>query len=190
MAIQQLFISSNEHLGRVVDQIRPDQWALMLPERASRNPQDLRAAIAYHAFDDAWVPDVLAGRTAEEVGVRFEPILDSADPAPVYRDHNQRARDAVAAFDDLEAVTHLSYGDFPAREFLQHVTSFRIVRTFDVARLIGVDPAFEPDFLRAIESEYEPLLEQYRAMGVFPDPIIVDDAAPLGTRVMAMFGRD
>lgn len=189
MRIQDLFIQSNEHLGRVIDQIQGHQWALMLPEKASWNPQDLTRAVAYHAFDDAWVADVLAGHTEAEVGDRFQPVHDSTDPLPLYREHNRRASDAVAAFDDLERVTHLSYGDFPAREFLQHITSFRTIRTFDIAGLIGVDPAFEPAFLEAAEAEYAPLMQQYRAMGVFPEPIAVEDGATLHDRVMGMFGR-
>ena len=190
MQIQDLFIQSNEHLGRVVDQIGREQWSLMLPERASWNPQDLTRAVAYHAFDDAWVPDALAGATEEQVGNRFQSVLDSAEPLPLYREHNRRACAVVAAFDDLDAITHLSYGDFPAREYLQHITSFRTVRCFDIARLIGVDPGFSDEFLEGVESEYTPLMGQYRAMGVFPDPITVDDAASIESRIMAMFGRD
>ncbi len=190
MGIQELFIQSNEHLGRVVDQIADEQWSLMLPEKASWNPQNLTQSVAYHAFDDAWVPDTLAGRTEAEVGDRFQPIRDSNEPLPLYREHNRRACEAVAAFDDLDAVTHLSYGDFPAREYLQHITSFRAIRTHDIARLIGVDPGFHTEFLQAIEAEYAPHMQQYRAMGVFPEPIAVDEEASLQTRVMAMFGRD
>lgn len=190
MEIQQLFIQSNKHLARVVDQIAADQWSLMLPEKASWNPQNLTETIAYHAFDDAWVPDVLAGRTPEEVGDQYQPILDSDDPLPLYRENNKRACSAVAGFDDLDAVAHLSYGDFPAREYLQHITSFRAVRCIDIAALIGVDAGLSDEFLQALESEYTPLMGQYREMGVFPDPIPVDDGATLEARVRAMFGRD
>jgi hypothetical protein len=32
----------------------------------------LRRIINYHAYDDAWVPEVLAGKTIAEVGMKWD----------------------------------------------------------------------------------------------------------------------
>ena len=44
---------------------------VMPPEFAMRQvdrPVTLREIINYHAYDDAWVPDMLTGRTMDEAG--------------------------------------------------------------------------------------------------------------------------
>ena len=60
--------------------------------RARPEPPTLREVINYHAYDDAWVPDTLAGLTMDEVGpdtfsgdllgddpvVRFEAFVELA----------------------------------------------------------------------------------------------------------------
>ncbi len=189
MRIQQLFVGANSALAGVVKQIDGDQWALELPPGVSRSPQNLRVTIGYHAYDDAWVPDVLEGRTAEEVGDRFDHLQDPADAANDYREQNERASLAVEQFDDPTRIVHLSYGDFTAEQYLQHVTSFRLVRAWDIARLIGTRPEFSEEFLLAVEAEFAPHLDQYRAMGVFPEPIEVPQDADTVTRVMGAFGR-
>jgi uncharacterized protein (TIGR03086 family) len=189
MRIQDLFLHSNIALAGVVEQIDAEQWALELSPGPSRSPQNLRVTIGYYAYDDAWVPDVLAGRTAAEVGDRFEHLLDPSDARAAYREQNRRASAEVAEFDDLRRIVHLSYGDFPAEEFLQHITSFRFVRAWDIAGLIGTRPDFSEEFLLAVQSEFAPHMDQYRSMGIFPTPIeVAADADPL-TRVMASFGR-
>ena len=70
---QEVFILADQALKAVVDQIRDDQWELVVPDDMTRTPgSTLRETINYHAYDDAWVPDVLAGRTIEEVGDKYD----------------------------------------------------------------------------------------------------------------------
>ena len=75
MTIQELFIRSNEELRRVVDQISDKQWSINMPEGLTSKPATLLESVRYHTYDDAWVPDVLAGKTKEEVGDKYEYLL-------------------------------------------------------------------------------------------------------------------
>jgi hypothetical protein len=60
---QDLFLMSDAALRDVVDMIDHDQLSLAAPAEWSRKPNPtLRDILAYHAYDEAWVPDVLAGR--------------------------------------------------------------------------------------------------------------------------------
>lgn len=191
MRIQELFVQSNAALAAVVEQIGAGQWGLEMPAGLTASPQGLRVTIGYHAYDDAWVPDVLDGRTAAEVGDRFDALLHPSDVevGGNYLEQNRRASEAVAGFDDLQKVVHLSYGEFPAEEFLQHIVSFRFVRAWDIAQLICGRAPFTEEFLIAVEQEFAPHMAQYRAMGVFPDPVEVGSDAGVESRVMATFGR-
>ena len=69
---RELFVLADRTLLRVVNGIRTDQWSMTMPPefqtRRSDHAPTLREVINYHAYDDAWVPDLLAGRTMAEVG--------------------------------------------------------------------------------------------------------------------------
>lgn len=192
MDIKELFIASNRELLRVIEQIKPEQWNLQMPAVSSYSSATLAEAVRYHTYDDAWVPDTLAGKTIDEVGDAYYALRspDAGDIIANYRDYNLRASAAVRAFEDLERTVHLSYGDFPAREYLQHVTSFRAFRSYDIAKLTDIDTTMDPAFVQALLDEFSPVIEGYRQMGVFPAALPVAEDADPQTRLLAMVGRD
>lgn len=189
MTIQELFIASNLALLTSIKQIGADQWELDMPPGLSRRPTKLGDAVRYHAYDDAWVPDVLDGKTKEEVGDRYEGLLASPDILKEYEEYNARACDAVRNFDDLTRMTHLSYGDFPARDYLQHIISFRAFRAYDIAKMIGADTTMDPELVTALTDEFAPVIEEYRHMGVFPPALPVSQDADPQAKLLAMVGR-
>lgn len=189
MTIQELFIMSNQALQKSIAQIADDQWSIAMPPGMSRKPGTLKDAVLWHTYDDAWVPDVLAGKTKEEVGDAYEQLLSAHDIKANYKSYNRRAIDAVRKFTDLDRATHLSYGDFPAKVYLQHIITFRAFRSYDIAKLIGVDTTMPYDFVQALLDEFTPLIEDYRKMRVFPPALpVADDASPQ-TKLLAMVGR-
>ena len=62
-----VFIKAEQALKSVIDQIRHDQWAMEMPPEFATRQVDHKATLGeiinYHAYDDAWVPDMLTGRT-------------------------------------------------------------------------------------------------------------------------------
>jgi hypothetical protein len=190
MTIQELFIRANVELKKVIDQIDDNQWSMNMPAGITSKPATLKEAINYHAYDDAWVPDVLAGLAKEEVGDKFESILDSNDPKGEYAKYNIAAIEAVGDFEDLDKTVHLSYGDFPAREYLQHIISFRGFRVHDIAKVIGADTKMADDLVQGLWDELTPHIEGYRQMGVFPPALEVSDNADLQTKLLALVGRE
>jgi hypothetical protein len=189
MTIQELFIRSNQAMQVSVSHIADDQWELAMPPGTSTKPSTLGEAIRYHTYDDAWVPDVLAGKTKAEVGDIYEPLLTTENVRADYATYNQRACEVVGDFTELDRITHLSYGDFPAREYLQHIISFRAFRSYDIARLIGADTTMAADFVQALFDEFSPVIEGYLQMGVFPPAITVAADANAQTKLLAMVGR-
>ena len=190
MKIQELFIMSNQALQRVVSQIDAEQWDLMMPEGTTREPSTLRDAVRHHIYEDAWVPDVLAGKTIAEVGDKYEYLKTTEDIQADYTRYNQQAIDAVRHFTDLNRITHLSYGDFSARDYLQHILSFRAARSYDIARLIGADTTMASDFAEGLLEEYGPVADNYRKMGVFPPALPVADDATPQEKFLALIGRE
>ena len=192
MQIQELFVRSNEELRKVIDQIQPDQWELQTPPNITTSPATLKESVRYHTYDDAWVPDVLAGKTKEEVGEQYKSLLETpiTEIIATYDDHNARANAAVRDFRDLDKIVHLSYGDFPARDYLLHIISFRGFRVYDLAKLIGADTKMADDLVQGLTEHLSPVIDDYRKMGVFPEAFSAPDNADPQTKLLALAGRE
>lgn len=193
MSEQQVFILSEQALADTIDQIRDDQWDQQKPrwfQTGRQGDVSLREIVNYHAFDSAWVPDVLAEKTIDEVGDAYAGDLLGADPKGSYRRYSQRAIAAVKELDDPDKTVHLSYGDFPAREYLKHVTSFRGFRAYDIAKWIGASTQLPDDLVQGMWDEFSPEIEAWRQMGVFGPAVPVPDDAPLQDRLLGLVGRD
>ncbi len=191
MAEREVFILAEKALAGVIDQVGPEQWDQRQPEwfqTGGQGDASLREIVNYHAYDTAWVPDVLAGKTIEEVGDAYEHV--KTDAGTDYRAYSDRAVAAAQGLDDPDRVVHLSYGDFPAREYLRHVTSFRGFRAFDIARWIGAGTQLQPDLVQGMWDELSPDMEAWRAMGVYGPAVPVPEDAPLQDRLLGLSGRD
>ncbi len=193
MSEQQIFILSERALAHTIDQIRDNQWSLKKPEwfqTGGQGDASLREIVNYHAFDSAWVPDVLAGKTIAEVGDTYAGDLLGRDPKGSYRKYSDKAIAAAKALDNPDKTVHLSYGDFPAREYLKHITSFRGFRAYDIAKWIGASTQLPDELVQGMWDEFVGEVEAWRQMGVFGPAVPVPEDAPLQDRLLGLVGRD
>jgi uncharacterized protein (TIGR03086 family) len=191
----EVFALADRTLAGVVARISPDQWDRTMPPdfavRGGDGVPTLRQVINYHAYDDAWVPDMLAGRTMDEAGsAKFDGDLLGDDPVSRFDAIVAAACDASARVTDLEQVAHLSFGDFTIREYLWQINFFRGVRAHEIARLIGSDLALPPDLVTGLWEEVSPNAEEWRGLGVFGPEVAVPDGAPPLDRLLGLTGRD
>jgi uncharacterized protein (TIGR03086 family) len=190
----EVFVLADRTLNRVVAQIKADQWSMTMPESFLMQQRDdtttLREIIAYHAYDDAWVPDMVAGRTMDEVGQDgFKGDLLGDDPKASFAAIVEKACRAAADLDDLDRTVHCSFGDYPAREYFWQINGFRGLRAHDIAEVIGVDCSLPPELVQALWDEISPHAEEWRSIGVFPAAVPVPDDAPLLDRLLGLTGR-
>jgi uncharacterized protein (TIGR03086 family) len=191
-----VFVLADRALNRVVAQIADDQWDMQMPASFARrgdaaNVPTLRTIIRYHASDDAWVSDMLAGRTMDEVGkTTFSGDLLGKDPKASFAAIVEKACAAAMQLDDLGRTVHCSFGDFPARHYLWQINSFRGMRAWDIAKVIGVDPTLPDALVQGLWDELTPVAEEWRQIGVFPAAVPVADDAPLMQRLLGLTGRD
>ena len=191
MTRQELFIAANRAVRTSIDQIKEGQWTLEMPPGTSTKPSTLREAVRYHIFDDAWVPEALAGKTIDEVGDAYDYLRDE-ESLPIlatFDDYNQRASDVVSNFTDLTSIVHLSYGDYSADEYLLHIIIFRAFRSYDIAKLIGVSTRMDTPLVQALWDTLTPVVEQFRQIGVFPPALAVGENASPQEKLLALVGR-
>jgi uncharacterized protein (TIGR03086 family) len=192
----EVFIKAEHALKAVVDQIRDDQWNMVMPPDFATSgvegPITLREVINYHAYDDAWVPDMLAGRTMDEVGKEaFKGDLLGDNPKASFAAIVDKACAAAGSLGDenLGRTVHCSFGDFPAREYLWQITSFRGLRAHDIAKVIGADTRLPADLVQGLWDQLAPIAEAWRKIGVFGPKVDVPASAPLQDRLLALTGR-
>jgi uncharacterized protein (TIGR03086 family) len=196
MSEKDVFVLADRALDRVVQQIGDGQWEMKMPASFARrgdadNLPTLRAIIGYHAYDDAWVPDMLAGRTMDEAGKdKFAGDVLGDDPKAAFAAIVNRACAAAEELDEPERTVHCSFGDFPAREYFWQVNGFRGLRAWDIAKVIGVDPTLPDDLVQGLWDELSPIADSMRTIGVFPPAVPVPDDAPLIQRLLGITGRD
>ena len=195
MTEPEVFVLADRAINDVVAQIRDDQWAMPMPPSFARRQADtvptLREIVAYHAYDDAWVPDMLAGRTMDEVGKdKFKGDLLGDDPRGSFAAIVEKAIAAARAVDDLERTVHTSFGDFTTREYFYQTNMFRGLRARDLARVIGHPMTLPAELVQGIWDEIQPHAEEWRAIGVFAKAVPVPEDAPLLDRLLGLTGRD
>ena len=192
MTIKDLYIASNRAEQRVVAQIAPEQWQLMMPQKITREPMTLETVVRYHTWDDAWIPDIVAGKTLEEIGDVHNHFLNLPlqELLANFHRNNNRAITVVRELSDLDRTVHLSYGDFPIREYLQHNLSVRAFWSYDIARLIGADTTMPADYVQGLLREFRPVVQSYRRTGMFPPPLEVERGVDPQTELLAMVGRE
>ena len=191
----EVFVLADRTLAGVVTRIRADQWDMAMPTTfAMRNragAPTLREVINYHAYDDAWVPDMLAGRTMEEAGAtKFDGDLLGDTPVENFEAIVRAASAAAEAVRDYDAVAHLSFGDYTIREYFWQINSFRALRAHDLAGVIEVEPRLPDALVQGVWDEVSPHAEEWRTIGVFPAAVLVPHDAPLLDRLLGLTGRD
>jgi uncharacterized protein (TIGR03086 family) len=190
-----VFALADRTLNAVVAQVEGDQWEMELPPtfatRRTDHTPTLREIINYHAYDDSWVPDMLAGRTMAEAGPdKFKGDLLGDDPKANFAAIVEKACAAASELKDLDRVVHCSFGDFTARDYLQQINGFRGFRAHDIAKVIGADTTLPEELVRGLWDELSPRVEELRAIGVFRPAIPVPESASLQDRLLGLTGRE
>jgi uncharacterized protein (TIGR03086 family) len=189
----EVFLLAEAAMQQVVDQIGDEQWEMVMPPTFATTvdrPLTLHEVINYHAYDDAWVPDMLAGLTMDEAGKeKFQGDLLGDDPKGNFNRFAELASAAARELDDLERVVHTSFGDFSAREYLWQINSFRGLRAHDLAEVIGVDSTLPDDLVQGLWDEIAPHAEEWRSIGVYGPRVDVAEDAPLQDRLLGLTGR-
>ena len=193
MQENEVFVLADRALQKVVNQIKPEQWDMQMPPSFARRggaTVTLRELINYHAYDDAWVPDMLTGKTMDDAGKsKFDGDLLGENPLAGFSRIVDTACAAAQQLDDLDRIVHCSFGDFTAREYFWQINSFRALRAHDIAQVIGADTRLPEDLVQGVWDEVSPHAEEWRAIGVYGPAVEVSADADLQARLLGITGR-
>jgi len=149
----------------------------------------VRDLVHHLVHEERWAPSILSGATIAEVGDRFEGELLGADPVGAFDSAAAEALAAVEAVDDFERPVHLSFGDFPAHEYVMQLASDHLVHAVDLARALGVDEALEPEVTQAVLDWFRPREEMYREFPVIGPRVDWPEGAGAQAELLGRMGR-
>ena len=153
----ELFLASDAALRSVVDRIDPADLDRPAPQVLSSAPDPtFRDVLAAQAYDEAWVPGVVAGRSAADGDDLKDTDLLGADPVGAYGALNDAAVAAVRGGVEPGSVFRFSYGDVPAEEGLAHLATYRAFQAWLVARHLGIPFRLSPELVAGLEEHVLP----------------------------------
>jgi hypothetical protein len=192
MKERELFLASDDALRSVIDRLTPADLGRAVPAEWSSGHRaaalTMRDIVGRHAYDEAWVPDLLAGRTTEQVGDRWSGDLLGDDPIGSYDAIHDAATTAVSTADVDATILHFSYGDYPFAEGVLHMCSYRAFQAWLIARHLGLDFALDQPLIDGLNEHVVPTVEQLRAYGAFPPEIEPPEGADAETRLLCAVG--
>ena len=150
---------------------------------------DIKGLVSHIVGEQLWVPELLAGKTVEEVGDKFDGDILNDDPIGTWTIASQAARAAWLEPGTLDREVHLSYGDADGREYCWQMTVDLAVHGWDLATALGVSADIDDELAEAILGYVEPQISAWRGTGMFADPVPVPDDADPQSRLVAALGR-
>ena len=189
METNQLFLLSDSALRSVIDRLTPDDLGKAAPVEWSQTPEPtILDILRAHAYDEAWVPDVLAGLSAADGDKWRELDLLGDDPIEAYDALNDTATAAVRDGVAPDTVFHFQYGDYPAAEGLVHLSLYRGFQAWMIAKHLNIPFHLSEELIAGLTEHVLPNAEEWRGFGVFPPAIEPPTDADDETRLLCAVG--
>lgn len=173
----ELFVQAEDVLVEVLGRVRDEQWRITVPPMydmpGADRPATIRELVLRYVRDDAWVPDMVAGRTMEHVGVeRWDSDLLGGRPGLSIATIAEAACTAVRKVDDGTSTVHCSFGDITMSDYLWQLNIARCFLAHQVAMHLGsrACPLTE-QLARGMYEGTIPDAERWRSYGVYREPV-------------------
>jgi uncharacterized protein (TIGR03086 family) len=175
--------------GERVRAVGPDGWSRETPcERWL-----VRDLVNHVTSEHLWAPELLAGRTVDEVGARFDGDVLGGMPEPTWEQVAEASEQAWRSTSP-DAVVHLSYGDVPASEYADQMLLDLLVHGWDLGssiarpdrpRLPAMDRAQVLHVLQYVRRH----ADEVSGSGMFGTPA-PDDGGDGPATLLRLLGRD
>ena len=185
-ALPRHYSAALNHFGLLVRQVEPQQWALPTPCRQ----WTVRDLVNHVTAQQRWVPPLLAGVSAAEVGDRLEGDVLGQDPALAWKRAAAEAEEAVHAEQALAITVALWDGPALAAHLCAQLAMDTVVHAWDLARAIDADAGLPRGLVAFALRELSGYADRLSASGLFDPPRPVPRGADPQTRLLALTGRD
>jgi uncharacterized protein (TIGR03086 family) len=163
--------------------------ASQLPEPSNLDGWDVRELLNHVVSGNLWVPELVGGKTIDEVGDRLDGDVLGEHPSDAYVRSEQVAAAAFRGAGALDRPVAVSYGPVPGSVYCGHRLIDVLIHGWDIATSTGQDPALPPDLVEACWAVVEPERAELAASGAFGTEVVVAPDADRQTTLLAVLGR-
>lgn len=189
MRTDELFLEADAALRSVIHRVDPADLAKPAPQEWTSTPDPtFRDILFAHTYDEAWIPDVLAGKSVAEGDEHRHADLLGDDPIASYERINDEATAAVRRGVEPGTVFRFQYGDYPAEEGYAHLATYRAFQAWLIAKRLGIPFHLSPELIAGLNENVVPHADQWRQWGVFPPAIEPPADADDETRLLCAVG--
>jgi uncharacterized protein (TIGR03086 family) len=149
---------------------------------------NVRDLLNHMVYEVLWVPDLLAGKTAAEVGDRYEGDVLGDDPAAAWERAVELALAAVELVDPAKVV-HLSYADKTAADYILEVGGDIFIHTWDLDQGLHCTLLLDNEIVQIVYDNLLPRKEELAKSSLFAAPIELSDSASIQDKLIALTGR-
>ncbi len=149
---------------------------------------DVRTLLNHMVYELLWMPDLLAGKTVEEVGNAYEGDVLGNNARSSWDNDSNMAITAVQA--SKGQTVHLSYGDVVAEDYIQEVATDILIHTWDLGKGLHRTVLLPEDLAQIAYAYLAPKIEGYRAAGVVGPAVAYKDDDLVATKLLALSGRN
>ena len=185
MNISAMFRGAVEEFDARVQQIGDYQWQAATPDE----DWSVRDLVNHVVGEDLWAPPLLAGSTIAEVGDRFDGEVLGADPKAAWAAASAEAVRAVDEDGAMDRIVHLSFGDFPGREYTLQLFADHLIHAWDLARAVGADERMDAGLVTSCATWFDAMEDAYRGAGAIAARPPVPSDGNAQTVLLARFGR-
>jgi uncharacterized protein (TIGR03086 family) len=162
-----------------------DQWG-----RDSVNAGwDVRTLVNHVVSGNLWVPELVGGKTIEEVGDRLDGDVLGDDPLAAYDASAELAAEAFKVDGAMERPVAVSYGPVPGEVYCGHRFIDVLIHGWDVAESTGQDTNLPEELVQACWEVVEPQLSELGGSGAYGTQVELPEGADLQTKLLAALGR-
>jgi len=165
------FLQADRAVEAAIAAVPHDRWSATVPPVFATDPigrGSVRAAAVHLAYDEGWIPLLLAGCTMDEVGrdaVDADTVLGD-DPAAGFARVAAEARAAAAGVDDLAVTVRCSFGDCSADEYLWQLVVARTLGADALAVATGTPSPVDDELAAAVLVGLAPRAALWRTVGI------------------------
>jgi hypothetical protein len=190
----EVFLLADKAMVAAVGQIRDEHWDTVVPPSfempGADQPAVLRDSVNHLAYDEAWIPDMLAGRTMDEAGRdKFDGDLLGTDPIGTITRIAAAASAAAAGVTDPAAIVHCSYGECPVDDYFWQLNIARSIAAHDLAVHIGAPCPLTEELSRGMYEGTSKSADMWRSFGIYRAEVPVGSDASWRDRFLALTGR-
>jgi hypothetical protein len=189
MRTDELFLHADAALRTVIDRMDPADLSKPAPQEWTSTPDPtFRDILFAHAYDEAWVPGVLAGRSIVDGDEFREADLLGDDPIASYHRLNDAATEVVRQGVEPGTVFRFQYGDYSVEEGFAHLATYRAFQAWLIAKHLGIPFHLPPELIAGLNELVVPHADEWRQWGVFPPAIDAPADADDETRLLCAVG--